>query len=225
MKNKRVPVGQYTIENLGGTENSYDRIEELMPLIGEIVTYFNTLEAALDDCICSAISDRSDQKGLLVLSNMMYSTKVDLYKKFSDDFVRSFSFETPIYERLISDLKECGTLRNRVVHANWDRTDEEGYTQVRIRVGKEGLEHEMWQFSGESLIQIMKKIIDTYQSLDEFEQACEEKISEWSHEIAKRNQKKEKENCYNACSRTSASWRSPQPLMRGVMWHESERTR
>ena len=189
MKNKRVPVGQYTIENLGDTESSYDRIEQLMPLIGEIVTYFNSLEASLDDCICAAISDRSDQKGLLVLNSMMYATKVDLFKKFSDDFLRSYGFDIPGYEELISNLKECGTLRNRVVHANWDRTDEDGYTQVRIRVGKEGLEHELWQFSGESLLQIMQKIIDTYNLLDEFDQACDEKVSEWDDGIATKTRK------------------------------------
>ncbi|MNH22880.1 hypothetical protein D3C79_827540 [compost metagenome] len=67
---------------------------------------------------------------------------------------------------LISDLWECGSLRNKVVHANWMHTNEEGYTQVKIKFSKRGLEHELVQFSIDSLELIIDKIEVTRGQLD-----------------------------------------------------------
>lgn len=101
MKVKKSPVGQYILDGLGDTENGYDYIESFLPWIGEIVVAFNGLEATLDGVLCESFSDRSDQKGLLVLHSMMFSTKVELYKKFSDDLLRSYDWDVPNYKQLI----------------------------------------------------------------------------------------------------------------------------
>lgn len=185
MKVKKSPVGQNILDGLGDTENGYIYIEGFIPWIGEIVVAFNGLEASLDSVLCETFSDRSDQKGLLVLHSMMYSTKVDLYKKFNDDFIRAFDWDFPEYKDLISALKECGVLRNKVVHANWEYTDEEGYTQVKYKVGNEGLEHELCQFSEESLKKIVERIYETRTALGEFDEECSYKISEWNNAVAK----------------------------------------
>ena len=187
MKSKNTPVGQYILDGMGDTEFGYEYVEDLVPLIGEVVFSFNGLEATLDHMLCETISDRSDQKGLLVLHNMMYATKVDLFKRFSDDFIRMFDWYIPEYPSLISDLKECGVLRNRVVHANWEYTDEDRFTQVRFRMGKEGLEHELWQFSIESMNEIVQKIYGTRTKLGEFDEECSFRISQWNNNIANRN--------------------------------------
>lgn len=181
MKIKKTPIGQYLFDGLGDTENSHKKIEDLIPWIGEIVVAFNGLEAALDSVLCETFSDRSDQKGLLVLYSMMYSTKVDLYKKFNDDFIRAYDWDIPNYKGLISSLKECGVLRNKVVHANWECTDEEGYTQIRYRVGSEGLEHELCQFTENSLEIIFKKMYETRHALGEYDETCSYKVSEWNN--------------------------------------------
>lgn len=86
MKAKTVPVGQLIIDGLGETENAYDYVHELMPLIGEVVLWFNTLESDIDDILCGFISDRTDQKGLLVVGNMMFATKLDLFERLTSDF-------------------------------------------------------------------------------------------------------------------------------------------
>jgi hypothetical protein len=79
MRSKRTPVGQFFIEGLGDTDDAYDYVQDLLPKIGEIVIWFNTLESDIDHILCQYISDRSDQKGLMVVSNMMYATKIDLF--------------------------------------------------------------------------------------------------------------------------------------------------
>lgn len=184
MEIKKSPVGQNILDGLGDTENGYDRIEEFIPWIGEIVVAFNGLEASLDSVLCETFSDRSDQKGLLVLHSMMYSTKVDLFKKFNDDFIRAFDWDIPSYKELISSLKECGVLRNKVVHANWEYTDDEGYTQIKYKVGNEGLEYELCKFSGESLKKITEEIYKTRYALGDFNEECSYKISQWNNTAA-----------------------------------------
>lgn len=183
MKNRNSPVGQYIIEGIGDTDEAYKYVEQLLPLIGEVIIFFNSLESDIDHLICEDISDRTDHKGLLVLHNMMYGTKVDLYERFKNEELRLFGWSLSSFEELISNLRECGTLRNKVVHANWQYTNDEGYTHVRFKMGKEGLEHELLQFSVESLEKIIQKIIDTREAIETFEEELEEKHCEWQRKI------------------------------------------
>ncbi len=166
MRTKTTPVGQLIIDGLGETDDAYDYVYELMPLIGEVVLWFNTLEADIDNILCEFISDRTDRKGLLVVGNMMYATKLDLFERFASDFFRERDDQPTWLSSLISDLRECGSLRNKVVHANWMYTNEEGYTQVKIKFSKRGLEHELVQFSKHSLELIIDKIQATRGQLD-----------------------------------------------------------
>jgi hypothetical protein len=168
MRTKKTPVGQFFVEGLGETDDSYDYVYDLMPLIGQVVIWFNSLELDIDHILCRYISDRSDQMGLMVVSNMMYATKVDLFEKFTTDFLRSRDQPIEWFPQLMSDLRECGTLRNKVVHANWLYTDDDGYTQVKIRVGKQGLEHELTQFTKEAMNLIIGKIEAARDRLDYF---------------------------------------------------------
>jgi hypothetical protein len=186
LKNRKSPIGQYILEGVGDTDDAYEYVEELLPLIGEVVLFFNALESDIDDLICADISDRSDHKGLLVLHNMMYATKVGLYERFKSEELRICGWELPSFKELISKLRECGTLRNRVIHANWEYTNSEGYTHVRFKMGKDGLEHEFLQFSAESLKGIIEKIIEARESIGQFEEQLEEKHHEWQREIADR---------------------------------------
>jgi len=166
MRAKSIPVGQLIIDGLGEIENAYDYVHELMPLIGEVVLWFNTLETDIDDILCGFISDRTDQKGLLVVGNMMYATKLDMFERFASDFFRSVGDQPACFTQLLSDLRECGSLRNKVVHANWMYTNDNGYTQVKIKITKRGLEHELVQFTKDSLELIIGKIEAARDQLD-----------------------------------------------------------
>lgn len=166
MRVKIVPVGQLRIDGLGDTDNAYDYVRELIPLIGEVVLWFNTLETDIDDILCRFISDRTDQKGLLVVGSMMYATKLDLFERFSSEFFRDVGDQPECFSQLLSVLRECGSLRNKVVHANWMYTNDDGYTQVKIKFGKRGLEHELVQFTKESLEIIIRKIEAAREQLD-----------------------------------------------------------
>ncbi|WP_085709529.1 MULTISPECIES: hypothetical protein [unclassified Pseudomonas] len=157
MKVKTLSVGQLRIGGLGDTDNAYDYVRELMPLIGEVVLWFNTLETDIDDILCGFISDRTDQKGLLVVGTMMYATTLDLFERFASDFFRETGGQPDCFLQLIPVLRECGSLRNKVVHANWMYTNDEGYTQIKIKFSKRGLEHQLVQLTKESLELIIGK--------------------------------------------------------------------
>lgn len=169
MRSKKSLVGQFFNEGLDEDDDDYDHVFDLMPRIGQVVIWFNALESDIDHIICRYISDRSDQMGLMVVSNMMYATKVDLFEKITSDLLRAQGTEIDWFPLLMSELRECGTLRNKVVHANWLYTDVHGYTQVKIRLGKQGLEHELTQFTGESMDLIIKKIEIARERLDNFQ--------------------------------------------------------
>ena len=165
MKNRKSPVGQYIFDGMGDTEDALDYVDDFLPLIGEVVLFFNGLEAEIDNMLCFQFSDRSDQLGLLVLHKMMYSTKVELFEKMFLEKIQWLELDVAKFKALVSELRQCGTLRNRIVHANWEYTDESGYTHVRFTFEKNGLQHELTQFSVESLRLVIQRIIGARESL------------------------------------------------------------
>ena len=177
MKTKKSLVGQFLISGLGESDDPYGYIKDLTHLIGEIVIEFNALENDIDHFLCSMISDRSHQKGLLVINNMMFSSKVDLFYRFANEYIRLRKLESGWLQSLVSEMKQCGSLRNSVVHANWMNTDNQGYTELKIKYGKKGLEHNFEQFSKNSMKKIIEKIISTRSELD---YCITEKFEEYS---------------------------------------------
>ena len=66
---------------------------------------------------------------------------------------------------MLSNLKECGRLRNQVVHADWENTDNEVYTYVNHKISKNGIHQEYVQFSERSLTEIILFIMETRDNL------------------------------------------------------------
>lgn len=143
-------------------------LEESLPLVGMIVMYFNALEKSLDSLICFIISDRTDEPGLIVLQGSNYAAKVDLLKRFSESFHRAFEVP-PAYGGLVEGLLEVGKLRNLVVHADWQNTDEEGFTYFRVKAAGGAMHEEYVQLTAEALGRLVDRIWEVRQQLDEYE--------------------------------------------------------
>lgn len=99
---------------------------------------------------------------------MSFSAKIDLLKRFCDDFQFSLGKELEGYEELINDLKESARLRNLVAHTNWQTTNEEGYVFTRLKMSKKGMQQEYVQFTEESLEKIIELILNTKSKLYNF---------------------------------------------------------
>ncbi|MES1929522.1 hypothetical protein SADO_09709 [Salinisphaera dokdonensis CL-ES53] len=174
MKTKLKNFIQHLYHEVEDEEKAEEYIDNALPSIGLIVMYFNSLESWLDSILCENFTDRTDSTGLIVLNKMNYNSKIELFKRFCDDF--HVASQQPIegYESLIQDLKECGRLRNLVVHANWQATDDEGYTFVRLKMSKTGMQQEYVQFSKDSLERIIELIIKTEFNLSTYWEARNE---------------------------------------------------
>ena len=86
IKSKKKQFEQYLHHDIELEDDPEKYLNVALPFIGHIVMHFNSLEQSLDSIICENISDRTDSAGLLILHKMNYSTKVELLKRFSDDF-------------------------------------------------------------------------------------------------------------------------------------------
>lgn len=158
-KKKRVFVQNLYHEIEGDSAEEY--LNASLPLIGSLVMTFNGLEKELDAIICDLFTDTTDSIGMIVIHNMAYSTKVDMFKRFSDELHNQFEETVDCYEILIHNLKQSGKLRNLVVHADWENTDHEGYTYVNMKISRYGMLQEYVQFSEKSLRDIIHLIIET----------------------------------------------------------------
>ena len=168
MKTRTVPLEQYSFMTKNLEDDNTKFLESSAPLIGYIVFYFNSLEEALTRFICEMISDRSDDEGLIITHKMSYSAKIDLLNRYSDWVQHTLQKEIPLHKKLILKLKECGYLRNMVIHAEWETSDIKGYTFTKIKFGSKGIQQVYVQFNIRSLKKIQKLILDTIELLDKY---------------------------------------------------------
>ena len=174
MKKIAKELGQYFYENHDLENDSEEFLDETAPLIGYIVHYFNSLEQTLDHAICEKVSDRTDQPGAIIIHKLSYSAKVDLFYRMIRSMELAFGKDLPSFNSLIQDLRKCGTLRNAVVHADWNHVNEDGFTYVKLDFNKDGLKQHYWQFTAESLMDIIKLISETNLAFDKYEDEKQE---------------------------------------------------
>ena len=77
--------------------------------------------------------------------------------------------ELPTFPKFIEDLRKCATLRNAVIHAEWDNLDESGYTYVKMNFDKNGMQQNYWQFTPKSLQEIDEFILKTCIKFETYE--------------------------------------------------------
>ncbi len=169
MKKGAKKLGQYLYENHNIEKGNEKFLDETAPLIGYIVHFFNALEQTLDHAIFENINDRTDEQGAVIIHKLSYSAKVDLFYRLIRSMELSFGKNLPSFNLLFQNLKKCGTLRNAVVHADWNNVNEDGYTYVKLDFNKDGLKQHYWQFTTESLMDIIKLISETNQAFDKYE--------------------------------------------------------
>ncbi len=168
MKSKTKNFGQHLWHDIEDEDKAEEYLEETLPVIGEVIMYFNGLESDLNSVLCEWFTDRTDSMGLIVMGSMSYSAKVDLLKRLCDDFHLAMGASTVGYQAIITNLHECSRLRNMVAHADWESMDEQGYTFVKLKISKNGLKQEYVQFTRESLEKIVALINTTRNELYEF---------------------------------------------------------
>jgi hypothetical protein len=177
MKKKRIPFDQILAHDIHDEDKVLDHLADSLPHIGAIVMFFNALEKDLDRLLCETISDRSDAPGLIVLQNMQYSAKVNLFSRFSDELHSALGEVPTPYNKLLDKMREAARQRNIVVHADWASTDEEGYTYSTLRFSDGGMEQEYVQLSATALESIVETIRAVRDQLEDYSEAKLEMMS------------------------------------------------
>jgi hypothetical protein len=168
MKTRSKPLDQHLYHEIEDEERVQAYLDDALPLVGKVVMNFNGLESGLNIMLCEHITDRSDSIGLLVLHKMTFGAKVDLFKRFSDDFQRTCGIQINSYPNLVANLREAARMRNLVVHADWESTEDDGYTFVSLRITESDIEQQYIQLSRDSLLDILSKIDSTRDQLDAY---------------------------------------------------------
>jgi len=168
MKKSIKQFDQYLYHDIEDEDAARKYLDDSLPLVGEVVMYFNGLEKQLDSLLCEAFSDRTDAIGLIVLHGMTYAAKIDLFKRLTDHFHTAACMVVAGYDSLIAELKQVGILRNQVIHADWNNTDEQGYTYVKLKISQGEMEQEYVQFSAVSLEELIRRIWATSEKLEEY---------------------------------------------------------
>src|SRR6266536_2169020 len=122
---------------------------------------------------CCSFSDRSDLFALITINNLTYAQKVELFDRFTQQYLLTAEPATAERQerrkKLVAALRECGVLRNAVVHANWESTDYRGYTFVKLKISAKGLVQEYRQLNITALKKIKSLIERTIKNLDRFD--------------------------------------------------------
>ncbi len=176
MKSKRTPLQQFSFltKYLEGDNDKF--LKSISSHIGNVVIEFNLLEERLTALICQLIINDIDAIGLIITQNMNFSAKVDLLNRYSLYTQDIFRKKIAIHESFIEQLKESSRLRNLVVHADWNHSDLDGFTFVKIRIKDGKLDQEFIQLDEESLIYVRNKIIEPYNSFDDYKEKYNEII-------------------------------------------------
>jgi hypothetical protein len=168
MNKKSVRLDQYLTHDTFDYEAIKLYLKKTAPIIGFIVHRFNALEECLNLTICEWINSRTDSMGIIFVDKLNYSSKVDVLKKISFEFQIATHKDMVQTKKFLKNLSDIGSLRNAVIHAEWENTDFEGYTYLKIKVNEAGIHQEYQQFSLESLKGILKLINLTIEEFEDY---------------------------------------------------------
>jgi hypothetical protein len=172
METKFEAFAQFLREEVRYEETSQDFLDKTAPLIGYIVHSFNRLEIALDDLICQFISSKADLFGAAAICGMSYSQKTELFSRLIREKERHIG-SLKITADFIAGLKDAGTLRNLVVHTEYENS-KDGYFYSNLKSKKGELRELHVQVTVKGLIEIKEFIDSIWEMIDDFEEQNEE---------------------------------------------------
>lgn len=171
----------YELDYVGGEE--LDRyLEEIVPGIGWVIVYFNSLEDHISDFIREAILRDSfqDERLDVFLSEMMFAGKcralIHLYGQMIEG--KAVKFTHADLNTLEAMLFECSTRRNEYAHADWIGVRAEGYVRVKAQSKKTGVFHRYRKFDLAQIKEDAEFISTARHKLVEFNDIINEQLWE-----------------------------------------------
>jgi len=147
MKNNKKPKNKIEVKfeyldqyDYHGGALTPEREKKYAFLIGTFLMDFSDLERTLDIEIANLISDRSHDEGYIIIKNLKFSAKRELFYDlfFPRIFYAKKKKENANQLKLIrKKLEALATLRNKIAHAKWYTLDKEGYVRVDVNTNKD----------------------------------------------------------------------------------------
>lgn len=135
----------YELEYLEDEDEFLKYLDDVVPYIGWIVIYFNSLEDHISDFIREAIlrDPFHDERLDVFLSEMMFAAKckalLNLYGQLIESKELSYSHQD--LNELEFMLIECSKRRNEYAHADWIGVKKERLVKVKSKSKKTGTIH------------------------------------------------------------------------------------
>lgn len=154
---------------------SYDIVEANYPLIGEVISIFNSIENTLNDDLVELINQDIDTIGWIIISDMQFSTKFNLWKKIVS-YALSLIAQPEKKDQFISEFKELSTsiqeaavIRNKIAHADWDNINEKLFAKTKTKLAKDNnIAHGYLKINKEEFNKIIETMTQTDCLLSEF---------------------------------------------------------
>lgn len=163
------------------SEEELDRyLKQIVPGIGWVVVYFNSLEDHISDFIRQAIlrDPFQDERLDVFLSEMMFAGKcralIHLYGQMIEG--QAVQYTHTDLNVLETMLFECASRRNEYAHADWIGVREEGYVRVKAQSKKTGVFHRYKKFDLARIEEDAEFISDARFKLVEFNDNIHEQL-------------------------------------------------
>jgi hypothetical protein len=131
---------------------SYEMEKKYYPLIGELISVFNSLEDTLSEELVDYIeNDKMPNAAQLIISKMNFSHKWQLWSELLLNRIAADSSELSIEDRQeqkehqsrISKFRKTferyGKIRNDLVHGTWGSINEQGLIKTQTRTNGKGI--------------------------------------------------------------------------------------
>jgi hypothetical protein len=145
--------------------------------VGLFIIEFNDLESVITRILSSRIHSM-DFSGYeyVFLTGMMFNSKVELLArlyKYELNFMAPASQEEKMNKRaaeLINELKELGSKRNTIAHANYFSLDKNGNVRENTKFSEADAEESWVAITKDFIIENINAIYDLIEKLEEFDE-------------------------------------------------------
>lgn len=162
----------YELEYIESDQELEVYLETIVPYIGWVIVYFNSLEDHISDFIREAIlrDPFHDERLDVFLSEMMFSGKCRALLHLYGQLIESGSVKNTHNDlnKLEVMLLECARRRNEYAHADWIGVRKENYVRVNSQSKKNGILHRYRKFELSKLEEDVAFINNARFVLDEF---------------------------------------------------------
>jgi hypothetical protein len=148
---------------------TYEIIKQNYPLVGEVISLFNSLENELNEHLVDYINDEIEDIGWIVICELDFSSKLKLWKRILSYILsteENIKLKTDLTNKMLSlhkDIINMMEIRNKIAHADWDNMSEKFFVKVDTKLEKDGIRHKYLTINEEEF----EKIISEFENVEE----------------------------------------------------------